>query len=147
MQSKYVVHITYILMLVSGVAIYLLILFMINNKQNTSLNTMHSKQINSIQMENEFVNKNKVIDSTINDNIIKEDHTNNELVNENIVNNYLTYTINVSVANVRESPSTSAKIISRYKINDEVVVIRKINKWAELKDGGFIHIDLLTIKP
>lgn len=137
MRNKFIIYTTYICILIIGVAIYLTILFTINNKQNNKLDTSYNNQNNNIQLEYNYQKK-KV------NNIQNEEEKSSELIDVN--NKNTTYIIKVNVANVREAPSTDAKIINKYKLNDEVIIINQIGKWAELRGGGFIHIDLLSIK-
>lgn len=126
----------------AGVTIYALMLFAINNKHNVKFNATNN-QIEFNELEN---NKEEI---TINLKDEKEEYiTQEEPINKdkNTNNKNSIYIIKVDVANVREKPSTDAKIINKYKLNDEVIIIKQFDKWAELKEGGFIHLDLLSIK-
>lgn len=147
MRDKCVIYGIYIFILIIGITIYSLVLLGINKKYNTEQNTPPI-QINDAKIDS---NNKKAIDNksqTINSKT-EEENKNQQVYKQKDKkqeSKNTLYIINVNVANVRETPSVNAKIINKYKLNDEVVVTKKINKWAELKNGGFIYIDLLSIK-
>lgn len=130
MLNKYTISFTYLLILILGIGIYSCILIMINKTNNTKeemINKEDKVLINKIETKNiEIQGSNKPLE-----------------LNNKPEPKYKIYIVDADVVNIRKEPTTKSEIINKYKKNDKVTILKVVNNWGELKEGGYIHIDLL----
>lgn len=57
------------------------------------------------------------------------------------------YSVKTGILNVRELPSTEAKIIRKYAQGDNILIAASKDNWGALKDGGFVSMDFIEKNP
>ncbi|RAX54406.1 hypothetical protein CCY99_03370 [Helicobacter sp. 16-1353] len=135
MQGKYRIYLSYFIVILIGILLYLFFIFFISYKIDDELETLSDKEIITKDLEQSPIELETsiIIDSNA---TLKQDSA--------IENPEQIYTIKADVLNIREEPNTQSKIIKQYVQDDNIIITNIKDGWGELKNGGFAYMELLS---
>lgn len=158
MQGKYRIYFSYSLILIAGILLYLIVIFLWEYKDvfgYTYTENLKNKFLDSAPKSAPQTDENELTFEFINDNIeeidksIDKDSVQNLAINADSALEFETYIVASNIANIRENPTTKSNIFKRLQKGDKVDIIKihnqNSNLWGELKEGGFVYMELLEI--